>query len=286
MTKMKKPQYPTPNHIKNKSNDLSFLHIISLLLLTLFTNIALGQTQIKVKLTIDTNCVCNDSLTSKFNGKFGIYSYAPLTNSSNYTDNLIKELKLEKEQTITLEPGTYKFIYSPSDSSERKNQYYFALNQYETQIHLNCFFFNKSYHSLLDIMGKKDSFVISSTYFGITNGGTIVPTHTVVIFRKRKKYYASYYKTEQKGLSIPAISTKSPKHKPQILLTEEQVHRFRQFEVNFLKLSINDNLSYEVNTKNNIWINGEKISFDSKGYIALLLWNELNKTTAKPQTQP
>ena len=262
---------------------ISFSHIVPLLLLTLITSIALGQTQIKIKLTIDTDCVCNDSLTSKLNGKFEIYAYAPLTNSSNYTDNLIKELKLEKEQTIFLEQGSYKFIYTPFDSSERKSQYYFALSNYETQIHLNCFFFNKSYPSLLDLMGKKDSFVISSTYYGITNGGTIVPTHTVVIFRKRKKYYASYYKSEQRGLSIPAISIKGSKHKPQILLTEEQVKRFRQFEVNFLKLSINDNLSYEVNTKNNIWINGKNISFDSKGYIALLLWNELNKTTTNKE---
>jgi len=45
-------------------------------------------------------------------------------------------------------------------------------------------------------------------------------------------------------------------------------------------MSINDNLNFEVNSKNHLWIHGNKISFDSIGYIALLLWNELNKTTA------
>jgi hypothetical protein len=106
----------------------------------------------------------------------------------------------------------------------------------------------------------------------ITNAGTVVPTHTVVILRKRKKYYASYYKFEEKGLSIPAIliqSFKCNKYGHQFLLKEEQVNRFRQFEVFFLKLSINDNLNYEVNTKNSIWINSQTSFYDERKYLTL-----------------
>lgn len=237
----------------------------------------LGQAEIAIKLTIDTECECNDSLRRQ--GKLGIYTYTSIPwSTGDHKYELIKELEVKTEQEIVLQQGTYKIIYTPSDSSEKKNQFYFALNPYETQIHLNCFFFNKTYRSLLDIMDKKkDTVVISSTYFGNTNGETMIPTHTVVIFKKHKKYYASYYKTEQRELIIEYASSK---FETQIVLSDEQLQRFRKFEENFLEMSINDNLNFEVNSKNHIWFHEKEISFDSKGYIALLLWNELNKTTA------
>jgi hypothetical protein len=242
------------------------------------TNLVKGQSQIEIELTIDTDCNCYDSLIIEPGSKFGIYAYTPVPKySGNYVDTLIKELKIRKKQTISLEQGTYKLIYTPSDSSKQNNQYYFALNPYETQVHLNCFFFNKNYRSVLDAMNKKDTVVINSTYFGNTNGQSIIPTHTVVIFKKHKKYYASYYKTEQRELIIEYTN---PKFETQIVLSEEQLQQFRKFEENFLEISINDNLNFEVNSKNHIWIHDKIISFGSKDYVALLLWNELNKTTA------
>jgi len=261
---------------------LCFSNIILLLFLTLITDIALGQIQYEVRLTIDTVCLCNDSLNSKPEGKFGIYAYVPTPrNSGNYTDTLIRELEQKKEQTIILEQGNYKFIYSPSDSLEGENQYYFNLNPYETQIDLNCFFFNKRYSPLLNQMRKRDTIVITSTYFGPTNDATFRPTHTLVIFRKQKKYYASYFRIEQIGPPIPIInSLYIPKYETQILLTEEQIEKIKEFENNFLKLSINDNLNYDVSAKNKIWFKGKNISFYSREYVSLLLWNELNKTTS------
>ena len=76
-------------------------------------------------------------------------------------------------------------------------------------------------------MNKKDTVVISSTYFGNTNGETMIPTHTVVIFKKHKKYYASYYKTEQREL---IIAYAIPKFETQIVLSEEQLQRFRKLK--------------------------------------------------------
>jgi len=255
---------------------LRFSHIISFLFLTLMTKMAIGQSQIEIKLTIDTDCFCNNSSILKLNGKFGIYAYTPIPKYSvNYTDTLIKELEQKKEQIITLDQGNYKFIYTPNDSLERINQYYFSLNPYETQIHLNCFFFNKRYSPLLDQMSKKDTIVISSTYFGNTNGETLIPTHTLVIFRKRKKYFASYYKTKHKETFLNLQSTK---YESQILLSVGQVQQFREFEEKILNMSINDNLKYEATAKNSIRLNGKNISFYSIGYVSLLLWNELNKT--------
>ncbi len=237
----------------------------------------LGQTETAIKLIIDTECECNDSLRAP--GKLGIYTYTSTPwSTGDYKYELIKELVIKTEQKLVLQQATYKIIYTPSDSSERKNQFYFAMSPYETQIHLNCFFFNKSYPSVLDLMDKKkDTVVFSSRFFGNTDGETILPTHTVVIFKKRKKYYASYYKTMQRELIMDFFY---PKFETQIALSYEQLQLIRKFEENLLEMSINDNLNIEVNSKNHIWIHDKKISFDSKGYTALLLWNELNKTTA------
>jgi len=85
---------------------LSFSPIIPLLFLTLISSIALGQSQIEIKLTIDTDCFCNDSLASKLNGKFGVYAYTPIPKySGNYADTLIRELKLKKSTNNNLSPG-------------------------------------------------------------------------------------------------------------------------------------------------------------------------------------
>lgn len=255
---------------------INTLHASLLALLTLVINVALGQSKIDIKLTIDTSCACSSVETSK--GKFELYDYAPVQKySDNYTDILIRELEIKKEQTLSVEQGTYKLIYTPSDSSKRKSQYYFASNPYETNIHLNCFFFNKNYHSALDLMEKRDTIVISSSYYGNTHDESIITAHTVVIFKKRKKHYASYYKTEQREPKIDLNPTRFPNIKAQILLSDRQVQLFREFEQNLPKMSINDNLSYEINSKSSIWFNGKKINFYTNNYIALLLWNELNK---------
>ncbi|MBL4703655.1 MAG: hypothetical protein JKY54_03990 [Flavobacteriales bacterium] len=124
-------------------------------------------------------------------------------------------------------------------------------------------------------MSNNDAVVISSTYIGPTNDETSVPTHSVVIFRKHEKHYASYYKSEQRRplIWVQPISPQPPKFDPQILLSEEQVQQFRAFEENFLDLSINDNLKYQATANNSIRLNGKNISFYSKGYVGLLLWN-------------
>lgn len=252
-------------------------------LLILITNVVSGQSQIEVKITIDIDCECTDSLSTKSIGKFGIYTYTAIPwSDGDHKYDLLEEIEIKAEQRLTLQQGTYKLIFTPADSSQQKNQFYFALSQYATQIHLNCFFFNKNYPSLLGQLNKKDTIVMSSTYHGNTNDETIIPTHTVVIFKKNKKYYASYYKSEQSGpqIAIQPFSHQQPKFDPQISLSEKQVQQFIEFEEDLLNRSINDNLNYEVNSKNNIWISGKKISFYSKEYITLLLWNELNKTTA------
>lgn len=257
------------------------LQIIISLFLILHTHLVTGQSLFEVKLTIDTNCLCQNSLITKQEGKFGIYAYTPVPKySDNYSDTLISELEQKSEQSIFLEHGSYKLIYTPNDSTERKKQYYFALGPYETKIHLNCFFFGKTYASLIDQMGKKDTLIISSTYFGMTHEESIIPTHTLVLTRKRKKYYASYYNFEQRGimgLDFSLISEKNGDYENRILLTEDQVLQFRDFEKKLLDLSINDNLSEQINSKNYIWINTTKIDFDSKGYVALTLWNELSE---------
>ena len=115
-----------------------------LLLLTLITNLVKGQSEIEIKLTIDSDCNCPDSLIIEPGSRFGIYAYTPVPKySGNYADTLIRELDFRKERKISLEQGTYKFIYTPSDSSKQKSQFYFALNPYETHVHLNCFSLTK-----------------------------------------------------------------------------------------------------------------------------------------------
>ncbi len=256
------------------------LIIITTLFLSYFS--VKGQYQSIIKLAIDTDCYCNDSSIENLKGKFGIYAYSVGVprNSNNYVDTLIRELDYKKEQTIALEQGNYILKYTPSDSIENTNQYYFSALPYNYPIHLNCFFFNRRYPPMISQLIKGESIVFTSKYIGTTTGETLIPTHTVVIFKRRGKYYASYYKIEQieTNIMVPNYTFQKPLFEPQLLLTEKQIQQIEEFEGTLSKLSINDNLKYEATSINSITLNGKRISFHSKGYVSLLLWDELNKT--------
>ncbi|MNJ86461.1 hypothetical protein D3C87_39570 [compost metagenome] len=260
-----------------------FISVIVLLLVALTPVAAAGQgqDQYEIKLTIDTTCICNNSLNSKLKGKFEIYANVSIRR--NYTDTLIRELKIKKEQTIALTQGNYKFIYTPSDSRESTNQFYFSIYpSYNEAIHLNCFFFNKRYQPLLEQMKEKDTLVIISTYVGNYYEGMLIPSHTVVIFKNQNKYYASYINSEYRQGDVEfVVATKSfkmPKYESQISLNEEGIEKIKAFDANLSMVSINDNFNYYDGVKNVIMLNGKNITFNSKWYSSLLLWDEINKT--------
>lgn len=261
-----------------------FISVIVLLLMTLTPVVAAGQDQYEIKLTIDIDCICNDSLNSKLKGEFGIYANVSIRgNSGNNIDTLIRELKIKKEQTIALTQGNYKFIYTPSDSLERTNQFYLSIYpSYNEPIHLNCFYFNKRYPPLLEQMKEKDTLVITSTYVGNTYEGMLIPSHTVVIFKNQNKYYASYINNEYRQghfqFRVATESFKTPKYESQISLNEEGIEKIKEFDANLLMVSINDNYNYYAGVKNSIMLNGKNITFYSKWYASHLLWNEINKT--------
>lgn len=256
--------------------------MIFLVFLVFITDIANGQSEIEIELTIDTECNCPDSLILEPGSQFGIYAFTYVPKySGNYKDTLISELDLLKEQKISLQQSTYKLIYTPADSTQQKSQYYFALNPYETVFHLNCLFFNKSYSFFRDQTHKNDTIIISSTYFGPTNEDTDITTHSLTIIRKKEKYFAAYsqssYKASQLRIQIqPNVST-YPTDEPLLQLSKEQVLKLKELEGSFYKYSVNDNLNNYISSSNSVWINGKEISFYASSYVALLLWNELKK---------
>lgn len=261
-----------------------FISVIVLLLVTLTPVAAVGQDQYEIKLTIDTACICNNSLNSKLKGEFGIYANVSIRgNSGNRIDTLIRELKIKKEQTIALTQGYYKLVYTSSNSLKSTNQFYFSIYpSYNESIHLNCFFFNKRYPPLLEQMKEKDTLVITSTFDGDYHEGMLIPSHTVVIFKNQNKYYASYINSEYKQGDIQSIvpmkSFKMRKYESQLSLNEEGIEKIKEFDANLLMVSINDNFKYNGAVRNSIMLNGKNITFYSVDYSSLLLWNEINKT--------
>ena len=265
------------------------ISVIVLLLVTLTPVAAVGQDQYEIKLTIDTACICTNSLNSKSKGEFGIYANTSIRgNSGNYIDTSSRELEIQKEQIIALTQGNYKFMYTPSDSLESTNQFYFSIYpSYNEPIHLNCFFFNKRYLPLLEQMKEKDTLVITSTWDGNYYEGMLIPSHTVVIFKNQNNYYASYINSEYKQGDVQSIVTtksfKMRKYESQLLLNEEGIEKIKAFDANLFMVSINNNFNYYDGVKNSIMLNGKTITFYSKWYSSLLLWNEITKTNKKSQ---
>lgn len=263
-----------------------FILVIVLLLVTSTPVAAVGQgqDQYEIMLTIDTACICNNSLNSKLKGEFGIYANVSFRgNSGICKDTLIRKVKIKNEQTIALRQGNYKFIYTPSDSRESTNQFHFSIHTtYNEPIHLNCFFFNKRYPPLLEQMREKDTLVITSTYDGDYYEGMLIPSHTVVIFKNQNNYYASYINSQYKQGDIQSIvkmeSFKTRKYESQLSLNEEGIEKIKEFDANLSMISINDNFKYNGAVRNSIMLNGKNITFYSEGYSSLLLWDEITKT--------
>lgn len=265
-----------------------FHPLLLLLSLTLITNTFFAQFKTTITISIDTNCSCNNLKKKDLNGKFGLYAYnvAVPKYSNNYIDTLVQVLDLKNEQNITLDQGSYKLIYTPNDSLKKSNEHYIT----NPKINLTCFFFNKSHSSLIRQMGKKDILVFSSTYFGITNDDTIIPTHITAIYKKGKKFYVSYIKNEHKSFQIsyidvlPTGSFKSKFVLPEskYLLTEEQLELIIKFEKNLWKMATDNNLGNGLTAKSSIKLNNKEIRFYSKGYISLALWNEITQSHKNP----
>lgn len=179
-------------------------------------------------------------------------------------------------------------MYTPSDSLESTNQFYFNIYpSYNEPIHLNCFFFHKRYPPLLEQMKEKDTLVITSTWDGNYYEGMLIPGHTVVIFKNQNNYYASYINSEYKQGDVQSIVTtksfKMRKYESQLLLNEEGIEKIKEFDANLFMVSINNNFNYYDGVKNSIMLNGKTITFYSKWYSSLLLWNEITKTNKKSQ---
>lgn len=240
--------------------------------------------QNEINLYIDTDCICEDSTISTLEGTFGIYAYVVIPRySGKYQDTLIKTLEFKPYQTINLEQGNYKLKFTPFDSTKKMSQYYFNYAPPNNYYHLNCSFFKKKKTPLFSQMKKRDTLYISSTYCGNTHEMMPIPTHTLVIIKNHDKYYASYYKQIRYEMQIVILPKNGyggqiPKTDQQILLNEKQLQLIRQFEDNLVNIAIDDNLGYEAMAHSSIGLSGRKfISFYTKNYVSLNLWNEIRK---------
>lgn len=244
-------------------------------LLAALTEKSHAQADNEVQLTIDTDCCCGGNNPP---GKFGLYAYTKIPRYSNqFGDTLIRYLEIRDTQSLALNWGHYKLIYTPADSSKPANQYYFTLSPYEMNIHLNCFFFNQHYPSFLEAFDKRDTLLLRSTYFGPTNGATSIPSYTVIIFKNRKKYYASYGESAHYSHQVQPQPRYFPAVEPQMVLSEAQVQRLKAFEKEFLTYAIRDNLNYEAQATNFMWHKEKRVHFYSEKYLALLLWEILQE---------
>jgi hypothetical protein len=255
--------------------------IIQLLILLVVSSEVLSQE--KVTITIDAVCFRSvDSMV--LDGTFGLYGDMKIAEYPFWIkDTLLKVLEFKKEQVLTLEPMQYTLRYTPDDSTQREHSVTFYSQH--GNINLSCFFFNKAYPLALRTMKNNDYIELISRYAGETNMYTMIPTHSLIIVKKRRNYYALYQQsaTNEQGRLIgdiqarPVIEKKIKIDENYLKLTSEQLRIIEEFWSTMHSYWLDNDYSGSfipsltiINDKNG------HISFQSKAYISALLWNKLN----------
>jgi len=242
-----------------------------------------GFSQNQFTITIDSACFkSNDSLVLE--GTFGIYGDMKIAEYPFWIkDTLIKVLEFKKEQVLTLEPMQYTLRYIPDDSTQTEHSVTFYSQ--DRNINLSCFFFNKSYPLALRTMKNNDYIKLISRYNGMTNMQTMIQIHSLIIVKKRGNYYALYQQsvTNEQGLRFGDIQLQPVKEKKikidenYLKLTNEQLRTIEEFWNNMhIYWLDNDSSGSYIPSQTIIYDKNGHISFQSKKYISVLLWNKLN----------
>lgn len=248
---------------------------ILILFCTVIVNTAFGQRTINLK--IDTSCFISNELPG-INGTLGLY-----TNIGEHLDSLVQEIEILSDQKIVIESAddrlsSFKFVFTPTDTLLSKNQY--IVDFYANNAYLSCYFFNLSYPSFIDQLEENDTLLITSKYIGNTGPLTPLTIHFLKIWRFENNYYASFATRERYPNQIlPQNDLKDP-FGDSILLTKKNLKAIKAFEVDIENLVDNQYNLHHENTLTNIEIGDKSISLYSRGYLSLMIWNELKKTTA------
>lgn len=251
-----------------------------LLLFCFIGNIAYSQRTIN--LTIDTSCFISNK-NSDINGSLGLY-----TNISEQLDTLIQEIEIKSNQEIVIANSherlsSFKLVFTPIDTILPKNQY--IINFHVNTAYLSCYFFNLSYPSFIDQLEDNDTLLISSKYIGNTGPLTPLTTHFLMIWHFEDDYYASFATRARYPNQVLVPEDLKDPFGDSILLSMEHLKLIKTFESDIENLVDNKYNLHHENTLTTVKVNAKTISFYSKGYLSLMIWNELNKTTAnKKQT--
>lgn len=261
------------------STTLRMKKLVFLFLFLPFTSPA----QDTLHLTMDTNCFCNDA-SRELQGTFALHAttsfYASSGSRDYYRDTLLFAVNRLPEQYIVLPKKSnmlwdLRLVFTPNDTSQPVTK----APVYPMNIHLNCFFFQQRYPSFLDQMNNHDTLTIQSDYFGVTHEMMTTPIYTLRIIRSKNIYFADFIEQQNRPFRVrPKIEESSPSQR--LLLTDEQIQIFRNYEDNFLKQSDAADLG-GAHSSNTIQLNGKTVSFMTQRYISLLMWNEFLATVPK-----
>lgn len=248
---------------------------ILILFWTVFGTVAFGQRTIN--LTIDTSCFILNAQPA-INGTLGLY-----TDISEQLDTLVQEVEIISNQEIIIdnahEPlSSFKLVFTPNDSMMPTNQY--MVHSYANNAYLSCYFFNLSYPSFIGQLNENDTLLITSKFIGNTGPLTPLTTHFLKIWCFEDNYYASFATTKWYPNHIMIPEDFKDPFGDSILLTKKHIKFIKNFEEGIENLVDNRYNLYHENSLTTIEMNKKTISFYSKGYMSLIIWNELNKTTA------
>lgn len=247
---------------------------ILILFWTVFGTVAFGQRTIN--LTIDTSCfVLNAS--PAINGTLGLY-----TNICEQLDTLVQEVEIISNQEIIIENAlsNFKLVFTPNDSMMPTNLYMVHSNV--NNVYLSCYFFNLSYPSFIGQLNENDTLLITSEFIGNTGPLTPLTTHFLKIWRFEDGYYACFATTKRYPNHILLPEDYKVPFGDSILLTKKHIKFIKNFEEGIENLVDNRYNLYHENSLTTIEMNKKTISFYSKGYMSLIIWNELNKTKQLP----
>lgn len=236
-------------------------------------------------LVIDTHCDSLKSEEEKMTGTLGLYATVLNPSINQNKDTLLAVIPYKARQTVSFEneaKNLYNFwlIFIPSDQTESPRSLYIGSPTSEGQaIHLNCYFFYKTYPSFIQQLKNGESLTITSTYFGVTHEEMAIPSYTVLFFKKRDQIYASfsesYHFTHNIEIKPQTNAGESqPDTDKMTLLTDLQIKEVVEMEHQILNYILDD-LSPNARAKTSIVFRDQEITSYTSSYYSRMLWEKL-----------
>lgn len=243
------------------------------------------SSQTSFDLVIDTHCDSSKSEEEKMTGTLGLYATVLNPSINQNKDTLLAIIPYKARQTVLFEneaKNLYNFwlIFIPSDQTESPRSLYIGSPTSEVQaIHLNCYFFYKTYPSFIQQLKNGESLTITSTYFGVTHEEMAIPSYTVLFFKKKDQIYASFSESYHFTHNIEIKPQTNAGEKQydtdkMTLLSDLQIMEVVETERQILN-HILDDFSPNAIATTTIAIHGQEITCYTSSYYSQMLWQKL-----------